>query len=228
MTSAVDRVFWLPDSVASAVDSELRWSHLFVGLEAGSNLQRMTPPSVRGFVEYLHALEGGEEWAKAGEAGTPGEAADATANAAELAARLLPVSMRLGRRQRAWDSVDTDSSEFPMESWPVDGSSVALWVIMLLPRFAGGGPEVYHRWRMSIAQLMRADWGVAEHSHGLVEWIAAELQKTGAITKAPCQACGVRSLAKTTVSCEQPFLLAILPPAAYEADQAGEGGGKNE
>ncbi len=41
---------------------------------------------------------------------------------------------------------------------------------------------------------------------------------------APCQACGVRSLAKTTVSCEQPFLLVILPPAAYEADQAGKVG----
>ena len=191
-------------------------------------MQRMAPPSVRGFVEYLHALEGGEEWAKAGEAGTPGEAADATANAAELAARLLPVSMRLGRRQRAWDSVDTDSSEFPMESWPVDGSSVALWVIMLLPRFVGGGPEVYHCWWMSITHLVMAVCWVAEHSQGLVEWIDAELQKTSSITEAAWKAREVRSLAKTTVSCEQPSLLANLPPTADKADKAGKGGGKKE
>ncbi len=179
-------------------------------------------------VEYLRALEGGEEWAKVAEAEASRKAAVAKADTTELDARLLLVSMWLGRRQWAWDSVVTDSSEIPVDSRAVDGSSVALWVIMLLARFEGGGPEVYHRWWMNIIHLVMAVCWVAEHSQGLVEWIVAELQKTSAITEAAWKAHEVRSLAKTTVSCEQPSLLAYLPPTADKADKAGKGGGKKE
>ena len=62
----------------------------------------------------------------------------------------------------------------------------------------------------------------------LVEWIAAELQKTAAIDKAARKAREERSLAKTTVSLEQPPLLANLPPTADKADKAGKGGGKKK
>ena len=267
----------------------------------------------RKVVEYLLALEGGEEWAKVDKAETPRKAADEKADAVELDARVLPVSKRLGRRHRAWDSVAADSTEIPMESWPVDGPRAALWVIMFLARFVGGGPEAYHRWWRSITRLTMADWGVAEHSQicrylslageydqldmgnlavveaicrrlqlieyqyrersreatrggaqggsassaltgltvmsggeadlfdgigaadnsvcvapKLVEWIAAELQKTAAIDKAARKAREERSLAKTTVSLEQPPLLANLPPTADKADKAGKGGGKKE
>ena len=248
----------------------------------------------RKVAEYLLALEGGEEWAKVDKAETPRKAADEKADAVELDARVLPVSKRLGRRHRAWDSVAADSTEIPMESWPVDGPRAALWVIMFLARFVGGGPEAYHRWWRSITRLTMADWGVAEHSQicrylalageydqldmgnlayersreatrggaqggsassaltgltvmsggeadlfdgigaadnsvcvapKLVEWIAAELQKTAAIDKAARKAREERSLAKTTVSLEQPPLLANLPPTAAKADK-GKGGGK--
>ncbi len=179
-------------------------------------------------VEYLRALEGGEEWAKVAEAEAFGKAAVAKADASMLDARLFPVSMQLGRRQRVWDSAATDSSEIPVDSWAVDGPSVALWVIMFLARFVGRGPEVYHCWWMSITHLVMAVCWVAEHSQWLVEWIFAEWPKTSAFTEAAWKAREVRSLAKTTVSCEQPSLLANLPPTADKADKAGKGGGKKE
>ena len=79
-------------------------------------------------------------------------------------ARCLPVVSRGGRRRRTWIEVAECSSEVEMPGWPVDGPRSALWVAHFLARFAGGGPEAYHRWWRTVSKLTVADWGVAEHA----------------------------------------------------------------
>ena len=116
----------------------------------------------RQLAEIRVSLLDGEKWAKVDKDATPGREKRDTPEPGD--ARCLPVKTAGStRRNRDWKEVSDDSTEIAMESWPVDGPRAALWVVAFLARFAGGGPEAYHRWWRAICKLTIADWGVPEH-----------------------------------------------------------------
>ena len=82
-------------------------------------------------------------------------------------ARIMPITLTVGgRERRPWRDVVALCSQCDFPDWPVPGPLTVLWCAEFINR-RGGGPRDHHRWWLSVTNLNKDSWGVAEHESAM-------------------------------------------------------------